>query len=176
VLERLAETPTIDLVPVPSSIGGRPSWQGVHPLVTVCERMLGGSQASVEVKSLLTPGPEPPSRLTPSRSGYVIAPGQSVAGRRIVLVDDMFTSGARALSAAHTLATAGAQVLGIVPFGRVVRPEHNGATAAFWDDHRATPAGPQWCAICHAPPAGCPATSAKSCCSARVLVTMRVVA
>ncbi|MHB1487178.1 MAG: hypothetical protein ACYCS7_08450 [Acidimicrobiales bacterium] len=48
---------------------------------------------------------------------------RSVTGRRVLVVDDTFTSGARAQSASSALVLAGAQVVAVVPVARVVRPE-----------------------------------------------------
>ena len=47
----------------------------------------------------------------------------------MLLVDDTFTSGARAQSATSALNNAGATVAAIVPIGRVISPEYN---EDFW--------------------------------------------
>ncbi|MGH9065072.1 MAG: hypothetical protein ACRD0L_14080 [Acidimicrobiales bacterium] len=55
-----------------------------------------------------------------------------VGGARVLVVDDTYTSGARAQSAASALALAGARVLAIVPVGRVVDPGWAPHVAAYW--------------------------------------------
>lgn len=47
----------------------------------------------------------------------------TVAGQRVLVLDDTFTSGARAQSASSALALAGAHVVAVVPVARVVRPD-----------------------------------------------------
>ena len=55
-----------------------------------------------------------------------------VAGRRLVVVDDTWVTGARARSAATALARAGARVAGIVVVGRAVDPGASTRVAAWW--------------------------------------------
>jgi hypothetical protein len=138
---------TAVVVPVPSSVGGRQSWNGHHPLGTLCERAVAGVPSLTAAK-ILRPGPRPPRRLEASAAGYEVAPGAEVGGRTAIVVDDMFVSGSRALSAAAALRAAGAQVAAVVPIGRLVRPDHNEATAAFWRDRSLNPFDPAHCAVC----------------------------
>jgi orotate phosphoribosyltransferase len=59
----------------------------------------------------------------------------NVEGRRVLIVDDTFTTGARVQSVAASLTTADATVVAPVPIGRVIgtaRPEK----AAFWRTQR----------------------------------------
>jgi hypothetical protein len=58
----------------------------------------------------------------------------SVAGARVLLLDDVYVSGSRAQSAAATLRRAGASSVLIVPLGRVIRPTMIAAHAAFLMD------------------------------------------
>jgi hypothetical protein len=123
------------ITPVPSSIGGRPSWHGQHPLATICAvaaALMPELGELLEPSLLLRPGPCPPGRLAAMAEGFLVTEAAEVAGTTVVVVDDVFTSGARALSAAAALQKAGARVAAVVPLGRLVRPEHNAATAAFW--------------------------------------------
>jgi len=66
-----------------------------------------------------------------SDRGFEAATG--VAGTRVLLVDDTFTSGARLQSAASALALAGATVLGAVVVGRFIDPSFSDETQALWD-------------------------------------------
>ena len=56
-------------------------------------------------------------------------------GERVLLVDDTFTSGARAQSAASALSNAGAKVVAIVPIGRVINPGF-GTNADWWAEQK----------------------------------------
>ena len=108
---------------VPSSSGRA----GEHPLVAAL-RMVPSVFESYE--PLLRRGPGAIDHLVASDDGY-LATG-SVRGRRVLLIDDTFTSGARAQSAASALALAGARVVAIVPIGRVVDP-HWDHMPEWWD-------------------------------------------
>ncbi len=57
----------------------------------------------------------------------------TVRGRRALLLDDTYVSGARAQSAAAALRRAGARSVVIVVVGRVLRPDRSPAHAAFLD-------------------------------------------
>jgi predicted amidophosphoribosyltransferase len=135
------------VVAVPSSTGGRPSWQGVHPLETICGVALAGS-ARWNKAAVLRPGSRPPRRLEASRHGYRLETPSEVAGRTVVVLDDMFVSGSRAFSAAAALSSAGAEVAAVVPLGRLVRPDHNEATAAYWATRRTLRFDPGVCTGC----------------------------
>jgi hypothetical protein len=135
------------LVPVPSSTGGRGSWHGHHPLEAVCASAAAGS-GRLRPAAVLAPGAEPPRRLQASRSGFVVESSVSLRGRTALVVDDMFVSGSRILSAAAALSGAGVRVTAAVPIGRLVRPDHNAATAAYWADRSVTPFDLASCARC----------------------------
>jgi len=112
---------------VPSSAGR----SGEHPLVGALravpevfasyEELLGVGGAGVGLGHNLA-----------SDDGFVA--GRRLDGERVLVVDDTFTTGARAQSAASALTLAGAEVVAIVPVGRVVDPgwEHVGAWWAAW--------------------------------------------
>lgn len=144
-----AESDPIGLVPVPSSIGGRSSWNGRHPLVDLCRSAAWRLESGrVEVLDVLSASSDPPQRLAADRDGFVVANRSDVTGRSLVVVDDVFTSGARILSAAATLADAGARVPGVLPIGRLVRPDHNATAAALFADLVASQWSPERCAQC----------------------------
>ncbi|MGA2210253.1 MAG: phosphoribosyltransferase [Acidimicrobiales bacterium] len=135
------------LVPVPSSAGGRASWHGRHPLEGLCASAAPRS-GRLRPEPVLLPGPEPPRRLQASRRGFVVENPGSLSGRTALVVDDMFVSGSRILSAAAALTDAGVRVTAAVPIGRLVRPDHNAATYAYWGDRSATPFDPAICPRC----------------------------
>ena len=141
------------LVPVPSTTGGRASWRGRHPLGALCSMATdAGGPARLTLAPALGPGAAPPGRLGASGEGFVVLSADDVAGRAVVVVDDMFVSGARSLSAAAALSAAGARVAAVVPLGRLVRADHNSATAAFWAA-RTAPYDPRRCSRCDVPAA-----------------------
>ena len=130
-------------VPVPSSSDPRPSWGGTHPLAELLQTAVankqGVSSAAVAVK-----GDEPVGHLRAHPRGFRAA--GDVAGRRTLVVDDTYTSGARSQSVAAALSDAGAEVVAIVPVGRLVHPGHNRATSAFWERQAKEPFDPRRCA------------------------------
>ena len=97
-------------VVVPSSPGGRPS---PHPLAAV----LSQARGLPAVADLLTRGPERAAHMRPSRDAYRVR--RDVCGLRVLLVDDVYTSGAHLQSAARALLDAGAAVHPLV-IGRFV--------------------------------------------------------
>jgi adenine/guanine phosphoribosyltransferase-like PRPP-binding protein len=65
-----------------------------------------------------------------------------VAGLRVLLIDDTFTSGANVHSAAPALTTAGAGVVAAVPVGRVIDTrdaDRYPEKLAFWRRQRGSP-------------------------------------
>ena len=72
-----------------------------------------------------------------SERGYRVV--QDVAGTRILLIDDTFTTGARVQSAASALTLAGADVVAAVTLGRVIRPDFTDEARELWDRQRAVP-------------------------------------
>lgn len=98
---------------VPSSRGRIP-----HPLEAVIRR---SSLLEPKFVPLLARGPGDVGHQRPSDDAYV--PQGEVAGRRILLIDDTYTSGARAQSAACALRLAGASVVAIVAIERHVNPD-----------------------------------------------------
>ncbi len=71
----------------------------------------------------------------PSRTAFTVS--GTVRGLRILLVDDVYTTGARAQSAAFALMQAGAAAVHILVLGRRINPKFNAAAAALWERQRA---------------------------------------
>jgi predicted amidophosphoribosyltransferase len=115
---------------VPSSSGRA----GTHPLeIAVCmaraqrpmyRRLLEWTDAQIDHRGA-------------NEDAYRVV--EDVQGRRVLLVDDTFTTGARVQSAASALALAGADVVGAVVLGRVVRPTYAPEARELWDERRALP-------------------------------------
>jgi hypothetical protein len=78
---------------------------------------------------LLRRGDATVDHLLPDRRAFAAPPARS----RVLLLDDVFTTGARAFSAAHALQTAGAEVVAIVPVGRMVHVDDS-RTSRWWSD------------------------------------------
>jgi adenine/guanine phosphoribosyltransferase-like PRPP-binding protein len=83
-----------------------------------------------QYQELLTLGAEAVGHLKASDQGF--ATTQDVKGKRVLLVDDTYTSGATAQSAASSLALGGAEVVAIIAIGRVIQPEFSDTVEAFW--------------------------------------------
>ena len=66
---------------------------------------------------------------------FAVGEGVDVAGTRLLLLDDTWTTGARAQSAASALAAAGADVEAVVVVGRVMTPVAGAPTGRWWERH-----------------------------------------
>jgi hypothetical protein len=114
---------------------------GEHPLVTAIDRVSLRDQ----YEPLLQRGSVAIDHLRASDDGYRVK--RPLDGERILLVDDTFTSGARAQSAASRLALDGGDVVAIVPIGRVIDPAFNEAASEYWKQVRRTPFTFEACCI-----------------------------
>jgi hypothetical protein len=99
-------------VAVPSGQGGRPA---PHPLVRVVE----ATRSLPPLLDALRPGGVPIAHRCPTPLGFRVR--ADVRGARILLVDDVYTSGAHLQSAAAALTEAGAHDVRAVVLGRFVR-------------------------------------------------------
>jgi adenine/guanine phosphoribosyltransferase-like PRPP-binding protein len=115
---------------VPSSRGR----EGTHPLETVVriarsqrplyERLLDATGAGLDHRDA-------------NEQGYRVR--ADVDGKRVLLVDDVFTTGARVQSAASALARAGADVIACIALGPIVRPAFSDEAQELWDRQREIP-------------------------------------
>lgn len=123
------------VLPVPSTRrpGGSPI-ACVPGLAAAAESALGG----VRWTGLLCRTSEPVGHMHPSARAFAVPPTLRgrVAGKRLVLLDDTYVSGARAQSAAAALRGAGASSVVIVALGRALRPDRVPAHARFLDRRR----------------------------------------
>lgn len=108
-----------------------------HPLEQAIQL---GEPLRSEYQRLLEPDqPDTIGRARSSDRGYR-ATG-NLAGKRVLLVDDTFTSGATFQSAASALALGGADVMAGVVIGRVIDTsdlEHHPEKTALWEQQRRT--------------------------------------
>lgn len=111
---------------VPSTSGRHP---GIHPIVQILSMY---SPLKNVYADLLTTGPGNIERRLGADDGYLVR--STARDKRVLIVDDTWTTGAHAQSAASALTLAGATVVGIVPIGRLIDPNFDGA--AWWKTQR----------------------------------------
>jgi hypothetical protein len=107
---------------VPSTV--RP---GPHPLMDALRLV---PWLATQHRETLLRGPGTMGHNIASDDGFVVR--ADVQGARVLMVDDTFTTGARAQSAASALQLAGARVVAVVPVGRVIDPRQGGQTLEYW--------------------------------------------
>jgi hypothetical protein len=93
---------------------------------------------SSRARHLLRRGASAVAHLEPAIGAFAV--GTGVRGARVLLLDDVYTTGSHALSAAAALESAGACVVAIVPIGRLVHAECRPA-AAWWQQLTMAPGG-----------------------------------
>lgn len=104
-----------DVISVVPSSQGR---TGPHPLESALRR---SPWLASQLELLLGIGPTPATHNQANVGAYRTL--QAVDGRRVLLVDDTYTTGARAQSAASVLRRAGAHPIAVVPAARYVNPD-----------------------------------------------------
>jgi hypothetical protein len=123
---------------VPDLVAVVPSTQRLGP--PPLESVLGPSGATCAAWPLMTWAPDALRRGTgtaghmrPDARAFAVAESWRAAlrGARVLLLDDVYVTGARAQSAAAALRAGGARAVVVAPAGRVVRPDRNAAHAAW---------------------------------------------
>ena len=112
---------------VPSS---RPASRATspHPLESVLAGV--GALSGLDVVRLASV--EPTHHLRPSIGAFVPPDPKAVSNRRVLLFDDSWVTGARALSAVVALRSAGAKVAGVLVLGRAVDPSASSFSRWWW--------------------------------------------
>ncbi len=130
------------VLPVPSSSrpGGSPLNRVDGLAAAVCARADGAGWSP----HVLARSGVPVGHMRPDARAFVVPAAfrAVVAGRRALLLDDTYVSGARAQSAAAALRRAGAASVVIVTVGRVLRPDRSPVHAGFLGRHRAPVGSP----------------------------------
>lgn len=106
-----------------------------HPLVRSLTDH--GADSCGPLEPLLQRGPERPAHRRPSRQAFKTM--TRMTGRRVLLLDDVFTTGARSQSAAYALEDAGAAVPAIVVIARRINPGWRPEVADWWERQFAAP-------------------------------------
>jgi predicted amidophosphoribosyltransferase len=119
-----------DLITIVPSSGGR---AGPHPLEDVVRK----ARAHLDLYSsvLETAGEGVIDHRRSDDRGYRVT--DDIEARRVLLIDDTFTTGARIHSAASALTLAGAETVAAINLGRVVHPDYSPEARDLWDRQRA---------------------------------------
>jgi hypothetical protein len=117
-----------DIAVVPSTRN-----EGRHPLSSIVE-----AAGLNSTEGLLHPMNRPGQHLRYDIESYTANLGVGT-DRRILLVEDVYVTGARSQQAAAALTKRGAEVAAILTIGRRVNPEHSVTAARFWSTHSSVP-------------------------------------
>ena len=106
-----------------------PSTQRVppHPL----ENLLSTIELPAPLQPLLVRGPGELDFNNPAADGYQLA--SDMQSQRVLLVDDVYTTGAHVNSAATALRAGGHTVTGAFVLARRIRPEYHPDAQSLWD-------------------------------------------
>lgn len=107
-----------------------------HPLVGI----IASLRLDVPTAALLRRGSGDLGFNKPARDGYQALP--HIQSLRVLLVDDVYTTGARANSAALALRDAGHSVVGLLVIARRLNPDYHAGVQELWD--RQLAAGFSW--------------------------------
>jgi len=139
---------------VPTTRRTRP---GPHPLQAAVTAV---TPLAALHQPLLAPGPGRPAHNQAGDSTFLVR--RPLAGQRVLLIDDTFTTGARLQSAASALRLAGASAVAGLTVGRVIWPGRNENCRRIWERAGAAPFSFAGCCLCrdagwcggrHEPPA-----------------------
>lgn len=129
-----------DAVTIVPSTRGR---SGGHPLAAVVKRV---SRLRSLYEPTLVRGPGGIAHRKASDDCFIVT--ADVNGRRILVIEDTFTTGARTQSAGSALQLAGAASVGVVTAGRVINPDWNENCQQIWQAARASPFTFEVCVLC----------------------------
>lgn len=114
------------VVPVPLH-PARLRWRGFNQAAMLAEHVARGFGRPLDVKTLVRHRPTPPQTSQDSRQrrlnvrqAFVVKRSDRIANRRILLVDDVMTTGATADECARTLLAAGARRVDVLTLARAI--------------------------------------------------------
>jgi predicted amidophosphoribosyltransferase len=113
---------------------------GVHPF-TQLVRDLG-----MGVEDLLIPAPTATCQRVVRPDKFEVAEGAAIAGRHVLVLDDVWTTGSNAQSAALTLRRAGAVAVSVLVIGRWINPSYP-PSARFLEGRRSAGFDPDVCPV-----------------------------
>ncbi|MCW2653596.1 MAG: hypothetical protein QOE41_4136 [Mycobacterium sp.] len=142
----MAGVPVSLRVAIPS-LSGR---TGTHPFVTLARWM-----NAISPSIALVPRPGALCDRVVTADKFVLEPGLRLDGQHVLVLDDTWTTGSNAQSAALALRRAGAERVSVLVVGRWLSPGY-GATAAFISERLQRDFDPD---ICPVTGAGCPRSS-----------------
>lgn len=116
------------IVVVPST-----SRSGPHPLEAVLESL----DLDTPLLQLLERGAGDLGFRRPTKDGFKVASDHE--SMRVLLVDDVYTTGSRLNSAAAALTVGGHQISASLVLARRINPAYNDRAAALWQSARSTP-------------------------------------
>jgi hypothetical protein len=116
---------------VPSSRRGRDAGACPSPFSAV---VAGVAALATLPRVPLGRGSSVAGHLQPAVDAFVVS--GPVAGRKVLLVDDTWVTGARARSAAAALTAAGASVVAVLVIGRCIDPSVSPHRARWWEAQR----------------------------------------
>lgn len=113
---------------------------GVHPLVSIAESI------GLVIDPVLIPGSDSRCDRHVRASKFAVEDGRFVAGRHVLVVDDVWTTGSNAQSAALALRRAGAAAVSVLVIGRWLSPR-NPLTDPFLQSRLGVPYDPHVCPV-----------------------------
>ena len=135
------------VLPVPST--ARPDGSPLQAVAGISDLVAHRLERALWHPALLARGGAPVGHMRPHPEAFV-APGSAqdlLAGRRVVLLDDLYVSGARAQSAAAAVRRVGARSIVVLALGRLLRPDRSALHAAYLRCE-AVAAEPERCGRC----------------------------
>lgn len=117
----------VTTIPSTRAAGRVPPWHSMRPILDMVGSLKPKHQ---EILSYTGKGASTLEDRKPVDGAY--APTADVRGQRVLLLDDIFVSGAHVQSAASSLLRAGAAAVVVLVIARQIDPGHNDNTTTIW--------------------------------------------